>query len=133
MANLTIQPTQVAGFNQFFDDFNGTRAWVFGGGLDAYLADGLYSGAELSIRELEEPTSVSTHFTVDRDESLYRGYLYWAPHKEWALRGGVEFDLIDSKERDPRRVKLLVCPWALNIFTQPDSSLESARHTFSKM
>ena len=98
MANQTIQPTQVAGFNQFFDDFNGTRAWLFGGGLDAHLAEGLNAGAEFFLRQLDETSRLNPPFTEDRDESLYRGYLYWAPHKEWALRGGVEFDLINSTQ-----------------------------------
>ena len=35
IASQTIQPTQVAGFNQFFDDINGTRSWLYGAGLDA--------------------------------------------------------------------------------------------------
>ena len=34
ISNQTIEPTQVAGFNQFFDDVNGTDAWRYGVGID---------------------------------------------------------------------------------------------------
>ena len=55
VVNQTIEPTQIAGFNQFFDDFNGTEAWEYGIGLDSRLADGLYFGVEASHRDLNVP------------------------------------------------------------------------------
>ena len=36
--NRTLEPTQVAGFNQFFDDINGTEAWRYGAGIDWSLS-----------------------------------------------------------------------------------------------
>jgi tetratricopeptide (TPR) repeat protein len=33
-SNQTVEPTQVAGFNQFFDDINGTDAWRYGLAID---------------------------------------------------------------------------------------------------
>ena len=118
LANQTIEPTQVAGFNQFFDDFNGTKTWIYGGGLDAYLAEGLNAGAEFSFRELDEPSSENPHFTEHRDDSLYRGYLYWAPYKEWVLRGGVEFDYFNAKQpsTDPRQVGTWSVPLGIRYF-----------------
>ncbi len=54
VTNQTIQPTQVAGFNQFYDDFNGTKAWLFGTRLQ--ISDrsiSLYTGTEFMYRELD--------------------------------------------------------------------------------
>jgi hypothetical protein len=30
VSNQTLEPTQISGFNQFFDDVNGARAWRYG-------------------------------------------------------------------------------------------------------
>lgn len=56
VADATIQPTQIAGFNQFFDDINATKAWFYGAGLDARIATDLSAGAEASRRNLSQPT-----------------------------------------------------------------------------
>ena len=34
VTDQTLEPTQVGGFNQFFDDFNLTEGWRYGGGID---------------------------------------------------------------------------------------------------
>jgi TonB dependent receptor len=116
LANQTIQPTQLATFNQFFDDFNGTRAWRFGAGLDAHLLYNLYAGAEISFRELDQPSAISRKFSEDRDESLYRGYLYWTPYQGLAIRGAVEYDLIDSESAEPTRAKTWSVPLGVQYF-----------------
>jgi hypothetical protein len=54
VTNRTIQPTQVAGFNQFYDDFNGTKAWLFGLGLDSRPIESLYTGVDFIYRELDQ-------------------------------------------------------------------------------
>ncbi|MGH8604487.1 MAG: TonB-dependent receptor domain-containing protein, partial [Gammaproteobacteria bacterium] len=51
----TIEPTNIAGFNQFFDDANGTETERYGIGLDATLTKELYGGLEYSHRELAVP------------------------------------------------------------------------------
>ena len=52
VSSQTIEPTQVAGFNQFFDDTTGTDAWTFGVGLDQKLTDEVLIGAEVVGRKL---------------------------------------------------------------------------------
>lgn len=56
IADQTLQPTQIAGFNQFFDDVNGTRADLFGLGVDHKASSGTFVGAEAVARNLEVPT-----------------------------------------------------------------------------
>jgi tetratricopeptide (TPR) repeat protein len=86
ISNQTLEPTQVAGFNQFFDDAEGTTAWRYGIGIDQKFSAAVFGGAEFSRRELEVP-----FFTIgpagdlepqqdDWKENLVRAYLYWTPH-----------------------------------------------------
>src|SRR5688500_926673 len=76
----TIEPTQVAGFNQFFDDFNGTKTSRYGVGLDQKFSSHLYGGLEISRRELEVPIVGTETSFIDWYETLYRIYLNWTPY-----------------------------------------------------
>jgi tetratricopeptide (TPR) repeat protein len=79
--NQTIEPTSIAGFNQFFDDYSGSRTERYGVGVDAMPLDWLFAGVEASRRELDvptlvvEPTGERWVFEPQR-ENLLRGYLY---------------------------------------------------------
>jgi hypothetical protein len=100
LANRTIQPTQISGFNQFFDDANGTETWGYGVGVDVHLFPRLYGGLEVSRRVLSEPVGVDVQpsgapgkfVREDRHEEFYRGYLYWTPDILWAVTGEIFFD-----------------------------------------
>ncbi|NWG03182.1 MAG: TonB-dependent receptor [Syntrophaceae bacterium] len=90
ITNQTLEPTQVAGFNQFFDDWNATKSWRYGIALDQKFSKSIYGGAEFSLRELEFPyTDYSLGFPVVKEEEwkerIARGYLYWTPHKWFGL------------------------------------------------
>jgi len=89
LAAQTIEPTQVAGFAQFFDDFEGTKARRDGIGIDARLHNKLYGGIEASQRIVDaaifDPLSL-TATTEDQEERLYRAYVYWIPHSNWTTR-----------------------------------------------
>ncbi len=73
VANQTLEPTQVAGFNQLFDEYNGTKAQRMGIGGDARIANNVYGGVELSKRHLEVPTS-SSNFAQKRFETATTRY-----------------------------------------------------------
>ncbi|MFM8331300.1 MAG: FecR domain-containing protein, partial [Candidatus Methylumidiphilus sp.] len=82
----TLEPVQVAGFNQFFDDLVGTVATRYGVALDHHVNAQLALGAELSQRDLNVPSAFldggeTAHAAFWR-ERLYRGYLYWTPPGE---------------------------------------------------
>jgi len=55
ITDQTLEPTQVAGFNQFFDDVDATEAWVYGIGVDQKFSQNVYGGAEYSYRNLSVP------------------------------------------------------------------------------
>ena len=92
----TIQPTQVAGFNQFFEDFPGTDAWRYGVGLDAVLSENLRAGLEVSRRNLSQPSFVEPGAHEDRHGELYRVYAYWTPFSEWAMSAELMKDRFSS-------------------------------------
>ena len=102
IASQTIEPTQVAGFNQFFDDPEGTNAWRYGVALDQKLLDSLYGGVEFSWRELDVPytviTTVPTTKNADWDEELIRLYLYWVINR-W-FTGTAEFQYEKFTRKD---------------------------------
>jgi tetratricopeptide (TPR) repeat protein len=101
ITNQTLEPTQVAGFNQFFDDLNFTDGWRYGVGIDQKISQDWLAGVEYSIRDLTVPFAGpgGTPTEADWDEKNWRGYLYWTPHKWVALRA--EY-LYERLKRDPR-------------------------------
>jgi TonB dependent receptor len=106
ISDRTIEPTQVAGFNQFFrtafafsarDVFPGTDVWRYGIGIDHKVSTDLYAGAEFSKRdskvsgELETPTATEIR-QVDWNENLARTYLYWTPRPWLASSAEYQFE-----------------------------------------
>ncbi|KJV06616.1 TonB-dependent receptor, partial [Methylocucumis oryzae] len=82
-ANQTLEPTQVAGFNQFFDDDNGTIAWRYGAGFDYRFNKNIAGGIEYSERELDVPRGISTPLAWQ--EHVGKAYLYLTPNDVIAL------------------------------------------------
>jgi len=106
IADQTLEPTHVAGFNQFFDDVDGTRAERIGAAIDITFNDDLYGGFEYSRRELEVPSIDTSGFgppliIEDQTAQLYRGYLYWTPGPRWAFSGEVHFEQIERDMSSP--------------------------------
>jgi len=98
LTDQTIEPTQVAGFNQFFDEFGGAEATRYGIGLDHKLSPNLYGGLEASKRDINTPRIFSTG-TVGKDlqEVLYRAYLNWTPKPGLAASLGYQLEDFDTK------------------------------------
>ncbi len=88
----TIEPTQVAGFNQLFDDFPATSTWTYGLGIDRSWQDTWFAGLQVFRRELDVPfTSVGPagmpeQVEDDWQEDVGSAYLYWTPCR-WAALG----------------------------------------------
>ena len=103
----TIEPTQVAGFNQFYDDLPGTDAWTYGAGVDQKITDTLFGGVEYSQRDLDVPViSVSGAESIysrwDWTERQGRAYLYWAPDPRVALTADY---LYERQDREASQIK----------------------------
>lgn len=92
IADQTIEPTQIAGFNQFFDDFNGSKSRRFGVALDQKFTPDIYGGLEFSKRKLNVPIFFQDAIWEKWNEELYRAYLYWTPHPQWALSAAYHYE-----------------------------------------
>jgi len=94
----TIEPTQIAGFNQFFDDFDGTTARRVGVAWDQTFSERVYGGVELSRRYLRVPLSA-----VDFDwrETAHRTYLYWMLNPSVVLAAEYFFEEFNRPADDP--------------------------------
>ncbi len=131
IAQQSLEPTQIAGFNQFFDDVNGTRAQRMGIGLDANFSSKIYGGIEVSKRNLHVPLlpvgSDQEHLQA-QNERLYRAYLYWLPNTYLAIKSEFQLEkatrhsddkyLISSTafDSEPVRIQTLSIPLSIEYF-----------------
>jgi tetratricopeptide (TPR) repeat protein len=96
ITDQTLEPTQVAGFNQFFDDVNATDAWNYGAAVDQKFSQNVYGGVEFTARNPEVPyfSGFETLELKEADwkERQVRAYLYWTVHKWLALGTGYEYE-----------------------------------------
>jgi tetratricopeptide (TPR) repeat protein len=101
LTDQTIEPTQVAGFNQFFNDTEGTKSWRYGIGIDQKFSTQIYGGAEFSKRDLEVPGFSFLEMKLkegDWEEQLGRAYLYYTPHKWLALSAEYQYERFKRPE-----------------------------------
>ena len=133
VVDQTIEPTQVAGFNQFFDDFNGTESTNYGGAIDLQLTKDLYAGVEAIRRDLEVQLDPGIPDQEDGQEDLYRLYLYWTPHPYWAFTAEYEFDKFKRKSEGeldrPTKVETISLPLTARLF-HPDGFFAELGTTF---
>ncbi|MBI2779245.1 MAG: FecR domain-containing protein [Gammaproteobacteria bacterium] len=77
-SNQTIEPTQLAGFNQFFDDIDGAQSRRYGIGMDQRFSENIFAGMEFSTRKLNAPISSSGSPLLENlNEQMQRAYLSW--------------------------------------------------------
>ena len=111
-----LEPTQLAGFNQFFDDPNGTVSE--GGGLaaDFRFPNRVSAGLQLTRRDLTTPLVFqgSLEFEGQREDSI-DGYVYWLPSDRVSL--AFEPSYLDfTKGSTFDRMRLTEMPVALRYF-----------------
>ena len=125
ITDQTIEPTQVAGFNQFFDDTNGTSAWRYGVAVDQKFTKEFFAGSEFARRDLRSPfvqrdtiAGTTTSGNQDIQEDLSRAYLFWTPHPWWALRAQYLFERFrsDGLTDLPQRLHTHRVPLGVNLF-----------------
>ena len=110
ITDQTLEPTQVAGFNQFYDDINETESWRYGVGLDQKLTDRLFAGIELSARDMKVPgVAVSDlgellETELDWREYASRLYLFSALNDRVSLRGEYIFERFERDDIGPEEL-----------------------------
>ena len=98
VSSQTIEPTQVAGFNQFFADAEGVETVRYGFGVDQKASDHLFGGAEYSWRDLKVPVEFTGETTVRRfarTEKFGRSYIYWTPQDSLSMSAEYFFEVFD--------------------------------------
>jgi tetratricopeptide (TPR) repeat protein len=102
ISSQTIEPTQVAGFNQFFDDPEGTDSWAYGAALDQKLTRHLYGGVQFVRRDMDiryrftQPIlNISENREADWEDHYLRAYLYWTPHPWFAVSTEYQYEDLD--------------------------------------
>ena len=105
ITNQTLEPTEIAGFNQFYDDANFTESTRYGVAVDRKFSGTLFGGVEVSRRDTVVPWTCANPVcgalgdrTAQWDERVYSAYAFWSPHPRWALRADYLFERFD---RDP--------------------------------
>ncbi|HEY9194198.1 MAG TPA: TonB-dependent receptor, partial [Methyloversatilis sp.] len=126
VSNRTLEPTQIAGFNQLFDDINGTRSKRYGIGMDWKATPDLKTGIEFTRRDLDEPlldALASRWITEARDERLHRLYADWTLSRRFALHSELVYDRYRSEHgiatadnNLPEKVVTWSVPVRLNYF-----------------
>jgi ferric-dicitrate binding protein FerR (iron transport regulator) len=107
VTDQTVEPTEVAGFNQFFDDPRGTRSWRYGVAVDRVFSKTLFGGAEYSRRDLKVPHIVvamdgtKTVSVGDAEERTARAYCYWTPNDRAALSAEYHYERIANPPDSP--------------------------------
>jgi len=124
VASQTIEPTQIAGFNQFLDDLNGTTSWNYGVGIDFQPYENLYIGGEVIWRAIKQPI-ISDHTvkTQDRNDSTHLAYIYWSP-LSWATFSSEyqfskfkrDYTLNNIDFTYPRSISTHIVPLSINLY-----------------
>jgi tetratricopeptide (TPR) repeat protein len=125
ITDQTLEPTQVSGFNQFFDDPSATESEVWGAALDQKVGRKVFGGAEYSERKLTIPQNLlkdGVEWIVTENsgkERLARAYLFAAPHP-WLTFGAEyqyeNFDVAPELQFSFSKVKTHRVPLSVRFF-----------------
>ena len=124
ITDQTLEPTQVAGFNQFYDDFPGAESRRYGVAIDQKFTREIFGGAEFGKRDITTPfIAVGGLSPVTResktDEHLARAYFFWAPQNWLALRTEYVYERFKSDiavGENPLKLHTHRVPLGINLF-----------------
>ncbi|MGR9087626.1 MAG: TonB-dependent receptor domain-containing protein, partial [Gammaproteobacteria bacterium] len=74
-ADQTIEPTQIAGFNQLYDDFNGQHSTLYAAAVDFNWPELFFAGFQFNRRDLDIVDD--SKFKPQRQADAYTGYFNW--------------------------------------------------------
>lgn len=115
-----LEPTQVAGFNQLFDEAEGSEVEHYGFGVDVSPTRSISIGVEYNKRELEAPIfavgSLSAPTMESRKEDHYLAYLYWSPIHNLGLSLSYENTQFEREIFDPAQLETERIPLDLSYF-----------------
>jgi tetratricopeptide (TPR) repeat protein len=102
ISDQTIEPTQVAGFNQLFEDVPGTDVWTYGSAIDQKFSKTMFGGIQFFMRDLNIPYEDFSLITgrneirrTDWDEYIGNVYFYWTPHSWFSFKTEYRYEKFD--------------------------------------
>jgi outer membrane receptor protein involved in Fe transport len=133
VSSQTVEPTQVAGFNQFYDEPPGTKAILYGLAADQVFTADLSAGLAYSWRDTEVPL-IDDGKEVDWDERFGRAYLYWTPTARIATSAEYQYERFKRKdaftgEFQATKIQTHKVPLGINYF-HPDGFIGRLRTTY---
>ena len=119
-AEQTIEPTQVVGFNQFFDDPTATDARNYGVAIEHRTNNKLFTGIELSKRDLEVPYKSGINKVLENQtEYGHRVYMNWALNNTTAISAEYQYEEFDRERSNitnqPKRLVTHKLPLSLKV------------------
>lgn len=140
VADQTIEPTQVAGFNQFYDDPISTASRFYGLGIDQQLMTNLQIGVEASSRDMDVPygNNVSNNSdSTEWNENVGRMYLYWHPHDRLSMSVEYQYEHFEAAEELIRGDNILALkthrlPFTIKIFGKKNLSFSGSASFISQ-
>lgn len=120
VANQTIQPTQVAGLNELFDDPDATRADQIAGAVDLKLRTNLWLGADVYLRDLSREVSDEDSFNLtDQRDEQYSVYAYSTIGSRVGISARLiheRFDDDDEGTLEPQKIESIYLPLGIGYF-----------------
>jgi len=109
--NQTISPTEIAGFNQIYDDFLGSESDRYAFGVDHSFNSRLFGGLELSRRRVSRISDDLVLLDEEQREFAHKAYLYFPIDSSFSLLSQYTYeknerDYIDGNS-DPYRPAML--------------------------
>jgi tetratricopeptide (TPR) repeat protein len=113
----TIEPTQVAGFNQLFYVGQGSEIEQYGVGVDAHLSRAVSVGAEFTRKDIRVPWNRlnGPDFYDVIDDEFSHAYLHWAASNRLGIRAAYEKELF-SGTLSPQILKTKRIPLGINYY-----------------
>jgi hypothetical protein len=105
-AQPRLEPTEVAGFNQFLFASNGDTATIYGLGLDGRLSKAMFAGIEIVQRDVEAQLIDASTVPVSvlrrpGRETNARSYFYWTPRPTVSFSARYELGDFSASEFSP--------------------------------
>lgn len=120
-ADQSIEPSQVAGFNQFYDDPIAADARNYGVAVEHRTNNKLFTGVELTKRDLDVPyIDISANKVLENQtEYGHRVYVNWALNNTTAISAEYQYEEFDRERSDivnqPKRLVTHKLPISLKL------------------
>ena len=100
----TLEPTNIFGFNQFYDEINGTTANNIALGINTTLNTKINSGIDFIKRDLVIPINRnSTQVEEGQKETITKAYINWLPSTHFSINFSIHY-LDQLREFDSNNV-----------------------------